>query len=324
MKWKVERKCAIITGAASGIGRALALELTRRNVHVCLVDRDADKLQATATACRQFDVLVEDFAVDLTEPDAPARIYQHVLSTMGGLDVLINNAGVGYYGSFEPMSAEQIETLLSVNLNSALQLTNTLLPLLLQNERAHVQNVSSIYAMFPTRRSAAYHASKYGMLGFSLALRAEYARYGLGVSCLCPGFVRTELFDNMLLPEHQHRPAPPNWLTTSPERAAKRAVRAMQRNQRIATVTWLDWAIHRCSWLATPLLDLLNGLERRRPHEFAKRQLKQIPMPLDKVIEKEGFPPAGQHASNGEAGLATSPISPTNTTSDVSPDRDRE
>lgn len=324
MKWKVERKRAIITGAASGIGRALALELTRKNVHVCLVDRDADKLQATATACRQFSVLVEELAVDLTDAAAPARIHQHVLATMGGLDVLINNAGVGYYGSFEPMSAGQLETLLSVNLTSALQLTNTLLPLLLQNERAHVQNVSSIYAMFPTRRSAAYHASKYGMLGFSLALRAEYARYGLGVSCLCPGFVRTELFDNMLLPEHQHRPAPPNWLTTSPERAAKRAVRSMQRNQRIATVTWLDWAIHRCSWLATPLLDLLNGLERRRPHEFAKRQLQQIPMPLDEVIKKEGFPTAEQHACNGEACPATRPKSPTTPTSTVSPDPDRE
>lgn len=279
MKWKVERKRAIITGAASGIGRALALELARQSVHVCLVDQDAEKLQASATACRQYPVLVEQCAVDLTDPAAPARVHQHLLSTFGGVDLLINNAGVGYYGSFASMSREQIDSLLNINLTGALRLTNTLLPLLLQHERAQVLNVGSVYAMFPTRRSAAYHASKYGLLGFSLALRAEYSRYGLGVSCLCPGFVRTDLFENMLLPEKQKRPSPPAWLTISPERAAKRAVKAMQRNERIATVTWVDWALHRCSWLITPSLDLAFRLERRRPHPLAKRYLEQPPPP---------------------------------------------
>jgi len=296
MKWKVERKRAVITGAAVGIGRALAIALAERSVHLCLVDQDAERLAATATACRQFPILVEECVVDLTARDAPEQIRQHLLTTMGGVDILINNAGIGYYGPFEPMSDEQITLLLNVNLTSVLRLTNVLLPLLLQHERAHVLNIGSIYALFQTRRSAAYHASKYGLLGFSLALRAEYARYGLGVSCLCPGFVDTELFERMLTPEGTERRTPPTWLLTPPEKVAKAAVRAILKNQRIATVNWSEWALHHFSWMITPVLDLTLRFQRHRRHSFGREYLENGPMPLADIVKREGFPASGQSA----------------------------
>lgn len=280
MKWNLARKRALITGAASGIGRALALELARRQVHLCLVDRLPDELEETARACREARVFVTTCCLDLLDEDSIRKITDHARETLGGLDILINNAGIAYYGSFDRMEGTQCEQLLGVNLVAPLKLTSACLPLLLANEESRVLNVSSIFGYFPTRRSAAYHASKYGLLGFSLALRMEYARYGLGVICLCPGFVRTSLYQGMLRPTGKPMREPPAWISTTPEHVARVGISALRRNQRIRVVTWAGQLSWYAGGLWPALLDWVEQWKSRRPHPFAREQARAEPRRL--------------------------------------------
>jgi short-subunit dehydrogenase len=126
-------------------------------------------------------------------------------------------------------------------------------------------NVVSMYGFFATGRCTAYHVSKYGMLGLSEALRVEYGRRGLGVTALCPGFVRTSLYDNMLLADgHRRSPVPPRWLSTTPDQVAAKAIRAIRRNQRIALVTPLAHLAYHMKRFTPGVMDWLTHLGRRR------------------------------------------------------------
>src|SRR5262249_46639836 len=141
------------------------------------------------------------------------------------IDILVNNAGVAYYGATDRMCADRWNWLLAINLLAPIQLTREWLPVLLTRPEAHVLNVCSIAGLVACAKLPAYHTSKYGLVGFSESLRAEYSARGLGVTALCPGFVRTNLFQ--AAPNgHNGKPirVPPRWLCTSPEKIAARAV----------------------------------------------------------------------------------------------------
>src|SRR5262249_7265241 len=154
---------------------------------------------------------------DLSQPAQVSACVQDALSCWGALDILVNNAGVAYYGPTERMTPGQWDWLLQVNLRSPIQLTQELLPTLLHRPEAHILNVCSIAGLVAGRKLAAYPVSKFGLVGFSEALRAEYAHRGLGVTALCPGLVRTGLFQAAVSgqPGKPVKP-PPRWLCISP------------------------------------------------------------------------------------------------------------
>jgi short-subunit dehydrogenase len=254
-------KRALVTGGASGIGRAIAIRLAREGTDLCLVDIDQDGLAETETAAAKHGIRVLTAICDLSDPQALQATVEKILAIWGHVDLLVNNAGIAYYGPTSNMTSEQWDRLLAINLLAPIQLTRQLLPILLRRPDAHILNVASMLGLVATQRAVAYQVSKFGLVGFSEGLRAEFCRQGLGVTCLCPGFVRTRLFDtgDWCSPRR-----PPAWLMASPEQVAERAVHGILHNKRLVIVTWYAKLLHLLKRLAPGLLDGLHLLGRAR------------------------------------------------------------
>lgn len=258
-------KRALLTGAASGIGRALALELARQGVHLYLLDVDAAGLKATIDDCRSIGVITVGRRCDLSKPNEISAAVADLLARWQYVDLLVNNAGVAFYGPTEKMTGPQWDWLIAINLLAPLQITRELLPTLLSRGEAHILNVCSISGMVAAGRFAAYHVSKYGLVGFTEALRAEYNRRGLGVTNLCPGPVSSNLYSRAISGrENQPVPHPPRWLCATPERTARRGVRGIQYNKRLVLVTPLARILYWAKRLSPGLLDLLSRVGRRK------------------------------------------------------------
>jgi short-subunit dehydrogenase len=256
---------ALVTGAAGGIGRALAHELAARGMHLWLVDRDPDGLlnvarEIRAAACCDVRPIVADLA-DRRQVDALAEI---VLESDCGVDVLVNNAGVAYYGGLHKMSDADWDRLMAVNLEAPIHLTRRLLVHLRSRPEAHVVNMCSIAGIVAGGRFTAYHTSKFGLLGFTLALRAEYARKGLGVTAICPGACRTRLYRDCGTTAGTGAPEPPRWLAATPEKVARATVRAIVRNRRQVILTPTAHVLFQLHRFVPGLLDWIQTVSRRQ------------------------------------------------------------
>jgi NAD(P)-dependent dehydrogenase (short-subunit alcohol dehydrogenase family) len=211
-------KLVLVTGAAAGIGRAMALEFARHRANLLLVDVDGMGLAETAIAARALDVKVDVCVADLARSEEVTRLALRVREQFPHLDVLVNNAGVAYYGTTHEMSHEQWRKVLAVNLHAPIQLTRELLHVLFERPEAHILNMCSIAGLVGVARLSAYNASKFALVGFSESLRVEYGPRGLGVTAVCPGLVRTGIFENAMLGGDKAPRRFPAWLTASPER----------------------------------------------------------------------------------------------------------
>ena len=187
---------AVVTGAAGGIGSAVAERLARAGSHLALVDRDKEGLAAVAEAVRvrRPDREVSTHALDLTERDAALDLAGQVIDVHGRVTLVINNAGVALGGRFEQVSMEDVDWLLAINLRGVLAVTSAFLPHLQRD--AHITNVSSLFGIIAPVGNATYSASKFGVRGFSLALREELKPRGIGVTAVHPGGIRTGIARN--------------------------------------------------------------------------------------------------------------------------------
>ena len=277
----LQGKWALVTGAGSGIGRAMALRLAREGAHLWLVDRREVELSQTLQAATGLGVEARTSVVDLASREEVERLAADVCRAPHPLDLLVNNAGVAFYGSTLTMSDADWERLMAVNLDAPLLLTRRLLPGLLQRPEAHVVNVASMYGLVALPKACAYHVSKFGLVGFSEALRAELAGTNVGATVVCPGFVRTNLFSSGMLGSGEgRRREPPAWLATTPEHVADLAVRAVYRNRGQVVVTWLAHALHAVKRFVPGLLDAVvqwQGVRRRRSREAAERRHPLVP-----------------------------------------------
>jgi short-subunit dehydrogenase len=260
----LRNKKTLVTGAGSGIGLCIALELSRHGADVLLVDVDEDRLRDATRQVRANGVEAIPVRCDLSQPAQVSACAREALGRWGTLDVLVNNAGVAYHGPTERMTPAQWDWVMQVNLHAPIQLTRELLPTLLARPEAHILNVCSIAGLVAGRKLAAYHVSKFGLVGFSEALRAEYANRGLGVTALCPGLVRTGLF-RAAASDHPGRPVrpPPRWLTVSPEAVARKAVRAIRRDRGLVLVSAMAHGLWLLKRLSPGLLDGLHRLRRK-------------------------------------------------------------
>jgi NAD(P)-dependent dehydrogenase (short-subunit alcohol dehydrogenase family) len=248
----IRNKRALVTGAASGIGRAIALALAREGAALFLLDVDRSRLAGVVAEAERHGTDVVGLPCDLACPEEITAAVKTLLRQWGSLDILINNAGVSYHGKTESMPADRWQWLLGINLLAPIQLTCELLPTLLARDEAHIVNVCSILGLVALPRFAAYQVSKFGLVGFSESLRAEYTNLGLGVTALCPGFVRTNIYQAMVEAGHGAKPmsAAPGRFYASPELIAARAVKAIYRNQGLVVVTRLArflWFVKRVS-----------------------------------------------------------------------------
>lgn len=245
----IRHRKALVTGAASGIGRAVAFALAREGADLFLVDIDAAGLDRVADACRRQGVAAVTHVCDLADPAAVSAAVRALQAQWGALNILINNAGVTFYGPTEMMTTTQWQRIMAVNLSAPIQLFRETFALLAAADEAHVVNMCSMFGVMPWRKAAAYQTSKHGLVGFTAALRAEYQRPQFGITALCPGFVQTSLLEA----EKQ----PPAWVSTTPEVVAAKTLAAIRRNRGRVFVTWpahLYWRLWR---LAPGLVDWL-------------------------------------------------------------------
>lgn len=182
---------AVVTGAASGIGAALAAALAGRGCNLALADVNAAGLKDVALRARTSGVKVSEHKLDVADAGAVAALPEAVLGEHGRVTMLINNAGVALGGTFEQVPAADFEWLFGINFWGVVQMTRAFLPVLRREETAHIVNLSSVFGIVAPPGQAAYSASKFAVRGFSEALRHELEGSPVGVSVVYPGGVRT-------------------------------------------------------------------------------------------------------------------------------------
>jgi short-subunit dehydrogenase len=200
-RYRFANGTAVVTGAASGIGAALAGALAARGSHLVLVDRDGERLASVAETVGRASpgVRIATYVVDLADGDAAARIGETLAATHPDTTLLVNNAGIALAGRFDQVTAEQFDAVLAVNFRAVVTLTRALLPVLTAHPGSHLVNLSSVFGLVAPAGQTAYCASKFAVRGFTEALRAELAPAGVGVTCVHPGGVRTNIARNALV-----------------------------------------------------------------------------------------------------------------------------
>lgn len=182
---------AIVTGGASGIGRAIAAALSARGDTVIVADVDED---AAAKAATEFSA--QAARLDVTDADAVAALYRSVADEHGRLDLVFNNAGIAVGGWAEELTADHWDKTIDVNLRGVVHGVRAAYPIMLAQGHGHIVNTASLAGLVPAPLMLPYTTTKHAVVGMSLALRAEAAGHGVRVSVVCPGFVDTPLLDN--------------------------------------------------------------------------------------------------------------------------------
>jgi short-subunit dehydrogenase len=227
-------KRVLITGAASGIGRALAVRLAREQAHLLLVDLDQTTLEATATGLAREGVVVGTWCRDVTDTASLRTLRDEVLAAGGPIDVLINNAGVVFGGAFLDVALEKHRLTYDVNVLGLVALTHIFLPDLIARPEAHLVNMASASGFIGLPHGTTYASSKWAVIGFSESIRTELELQGhrhVHVTTVCPSYVATGLFDGA------RAPATTRLLT--PDRLADTIVGAIRRDAVWVKVPWL-------------------------------------------------------------------------------------
>lgn len=183
----------LLTGASAGIGRCLALELSRRGAHLALVARDERRLATVSSEVCARGGTALAFPFDLTCSDRYPELVSRIVASLGGITVLVNNAGISSFSTFPAESPETIERLIDVNIRAPLLLTHAVLPHLLQQRAGHIVNIGSILGSIAFPHFTAYSMSKYAVRGFSEALRRELHGTGVRVSYIAPRTTATTM-----------------------------------------------------------------------------------------------------------------------------------
>jgi short-subunit dehydrogenase len=214
---KLSGQRVLLTGATGGLGAAIARRIAAAGAELIVSGRRVDVLEPLAA-----ELGARVLAADLSDADAVARL----AAAAGEVDVLVANAGIPASGRLETYSVAQIDRALDVNLRAPIMLVHALTPGMVARRKGHVVFISSIAGKTATPGTALYNATKYGLRGFSLALRADLRPHGVGVSTIFPGFIR----DAGMFADTEIE-LPVGVGTRTPEAVAKAVIRAIARNR---------------------------------------------------------------------------------------------
>ncbi|HOC76522.1 MAG TPA: SDR family NAD(P)-dependent oxidoreductase [Deltaproteobacteria bacterium] len=192
-----ERKTAVVTGAASGFGRDIAIALGRKGSRVLVADLDMKEAAITSTMVVQAGGAGEVYRCDVTRVEEVQAMADHVFAAWGGLDLLVNNAGVAAAGVVGNMPIEDWHWLMNINLWGMVYGCHAFIPRMKQSQRGHIINVASLAGIVSLPEMACYNVSKAAVISLSETLRGELAPFGIGVSVVCPSFFNTNLLRDM-------------------------------------------------------------------------------------------------------------------------------
>lgn len=191
-------RTAVVTGGASGIGRALATALVRRGAHVTVADIDAGRAERVAAELAGgAGGAARAVHLDVTDADAVAEVMRSVKAEHGRLDLVFNNAGIGVGGRTDEFSLDHWNRTIDINLRGVVHGVHAAYPIMLEQGSGHIVNTASVAGLMPVPFMGPYTTTKHAVVGLSLGLRAEAAGTGVRVSVVCPGFTDTPLIDTI-------------------------------------------------------------------------------------------------------------------------------
>ncbi|OJW05480.1 MAG: hypothetical protein BGO49_01915 [Planctomycetales bacterium 71-10] len=273
-----------MTGASSGLGRAIAEDLVRRGAKVVLTGRSLARLEATAAELIRGGADPERVIVapaDLTVQADRDRLFETVRDRLGALDLLVNNAGVGATGQFDTHDAWVLRRVFEINFFAMAEVSRAALPLLSEGVEPTMLVMGSINARRGLPGRVEYSASKFAVSGFVESLRIEWRRYGIHILQVNPGFSATPFDENAVV--KTARVSVADWRTTPPEAVAAAALRAVEKKKREITLTgkgrllvlanrflprFVDWGLSR--WLLRHFPDS-PALRRGKPRQQVGR-----------------------------------------------------
>ncbi len=235
----------VITGASSGIGRELARQLAEQRARLWLTARRADRLEQLKGEIQGLAPEIQLLAGDITSAELRGELVERVGASWGGLDVLVNNAGVGGIGKFAEATEDRLRRIMEVNFFAPVELIRAALPLLLKGRRPLITNIGSVLGHRAVPFKSEYCASKFALHGFSDALRAELSEVAVDLLLVSPSTTASEFFDRVLDTETDDRGLRGRGM--SPAAVARQTIRAMRRGRHEVVLSgggkllvWLD------------------------------------------------------------------------------------
>jgi len=264
-------KVAVVTGAASGIGRETAWALAARGADMAICDVDEAGLKETGDRIRERGRRVLEERVDVASAEAMAAFADRTFAELGRVDVLVNNAGIGVGGDFVDVPLEEWDAILGINVKGVVHGCWFFLPRMIEaGQGGHVANLASMAGYFAAPGMTAYTLTKFGVLGFSESLRNEVSKHGIGVSAICPGVINTPIVRSSrmygALATDEMRERGEQAFTRrnyGPDRVARGILKAIQRNRAVAPVSPEAWVAYWFKRLFPGLLRWVAGLGAR-------------------------------------------------------------
>ena len=288
----------LITGASQGIGRALALAAAGRGAKVLAAARSATLLEELSREPRPAVGALETVQADVTSADDRRRMVEAAVQHFGGLDVLVNNAGIGATGHFAEASAERLRDIMEVNFFGLTETTRVCLPLLRQGVTPAIMNISSIVAKRGVPGRSEYSASKFAVQGFSEALRAELDKDGIDVLVVCPGLTQTNFSQNML--ERKSRVQLDHLRGMTSETVADEVLKSLERGRHDINLTLQGRLLVFVSRFFPRLAD---RIARRKVREIFREEIAARKIETDKnLVSRDAQRSAGETRSAARRG----------------------
>lgn len=231
---KFPDKRVVITGAGSGLGRALALEFARKKWRIAIAEVNDERARETAVmACKAGGTAIT-IHCDVTKPEDLDNVLKKLLQEWHGVDILINNAGVASAGWFEKIPLEKWDWIIGLNTNSIIHGCRSFIPYFKERKSGYIVNVASNAGIASLPEMASYNATKAAAISLTETLRIELAASNIGVSVVCPTFFKTNLMDQFSSPDERQRKLADTFFghaTVSSEKVARHTIESIEKNR---------------------------------------------------------------------------------------------
>jgi len=194
----MSRKTVLVTGASRGIGKAIAIKFARKGYNVVIsCIRNEDRLMQTKKEIENYQVPCLAYMGDMGDMDCCKELFAKIKKQFGGIDVLVNNAGVSYIGLLQDMSSEDWDKILHMNLTSVFNCCKLAIPYMVHQKQGKIINISSVSGIMGNAGQANYSASKAGVIGLTKSVARELASRGITCNAVAPGFIQTDMTENL-------------------------------------------------------------------------------------------------------------------------------